>query len=163
VGKDAWQREFLRLLDEHGPALMGMLRRLCRNAQDAEDAFQETAVRVWRAWGDRPWLRNPRGWVMTIGYRAFLSLRERREDHAELPELADLREQRPVDQASHGEECARMQTAIDALPEGVREVFVLHYAGGLTLRQVAAAMGLSTGTVKSRLSAGLRQLRSVLE
>ena len=77
VPDSALQREFLALLDAHGGVLMGMLRRLCGNHHEAEDVFQETAVRVWRSFAGRPTLRSPRAWVMTIGYRAFLDVRGR--------------------------------------------------------------------------------------
>lgn len=75
--KSVMHRQFMEILDAHGPALMGMLRRLCRSRHDAEDVFQDTAVRIWRGFASRPLLRNPRGWIMTIGYRAYLDARER--------------------------------------------------------------------------------------
>ena len=42
-------------------------------------------------------------------------------------------------------------------------MFVLHYTGGLSLRETAAAMGIAVGTAKSRLSSGLIQLRKTLQ
>jgi RNA polymerase sigma-70 factor (ECF subfamily) len=65
--------------------------------------------------------------------------------------------------AERSEERDRVQAAIADLPDSIREVVVLHYVGGLTLGQTAAAMELSPGTVKSRLNAALNKLRSVLE
>jgi RNA polymerase sigma-70 factor (ECF subfamily) len=162
VARGAWQKEFLELLDDHGATLMAMLRRLCANPHDAEDAFQETAVRVWRGFAARPRLRNPRAWVMKIGYRAFLDTRKRRR-HGELQESVDDRTPSPVDAAGRAEDCDRVQAAISGLPEPIRDVVVLHYVGGLTLRQTAAAMEVSEGTVKSRLNAALGRLRSALE
>ena len=52
--------EFLKMVDDHGAAVLAMLRRLCGNIPDAEDAFQETAVRVWKSFDRQPPLRNPR-------------------------------------------------------------------------------------------------------
>ncbi|MEJ7640517.1 MAG: sigma factor-like helix-turn-helix DNA-binding protein, partial [Singulisphaera sp.] len=49
--------------------------------------------------------------------------------------------------------------AVAGLSPPLRAVVVLHYTGGLSLRQVAAATGASIGTVKSRLNAGLERLR----
>ncbi len=66
---------FLGLVDEHGAAVMALLRRLCGRGQDAEDLFQDVAIRVWRNLGSRPMLRNPRGWLMTIAYRVYLDHR----------------------------------------------------------------------------------------
>lgn len=163
---DATHRQFMELLDAHGPSLMAMLRRLCGSRHDADDVFQDTAVRIWRGFGSRPWLRNPRGWVMTIGYRAYLEAREkkgRREEPRDGPDPPDEKG-RPAEQAAeHAEDCGRLNGAIAELSEPIREVVVCHYVGGLTLRETAAAMNLSQGTVKSRLSAALVKLRSVME
>ncbi len=163
VPSGAWQREFLQLLDAHGATLMAMLRRLCGNPHDAEDVFQETAVRVWRSLAGWPRLRNPRAWVMTIGYRAFLDMRGRRERHEALHDPPDARYGSPEDAAERSEQSDRVQAAIADLPDAAREVVVLHYLGGLTLRQTAAAMEVSQGTVKGRLHAALVKLRRVLE
>ena len=81
VSDSALQREFLDLFDLHGATLMAMLRHLCGNHHDADDVFQATALRVWRSLPSRPMLRNPKAWVMTIGYRAFLDSRGRQERH----------------------------------------------------------------------------------
>ena len=158
----AWQQEFLALLDAHGGVLMGMLRRLCGNHHEAEDVFQETAARLAQfCWSAD--VRSPRAWVMTIGYRAFLDARGRQNRHEDLLDPVDHRNVSPGQLAEHSEECDRVQAAIADLPEPVREVVVLHYVGGLTLKQTAAAMGISGGTVKSRLNSALNRLRSVLE
>ena len=52
---------------------------------------------------------------------------------------------------------------LDELSDPIREVVILHYAGGLSLSETAAAMGISKGTAKSRLSSALVKLRSVLQ
>jgi hypothetical protein len=61
-GRDmATDREtFLALVDRHGAVALGMLRRLCGNGHDAEDVFQDVAVRVWKHLGERPRLRDDR-------------------------------------------------------------------------------------------------------
>ena len=159
---DAQTHEFLALADEHGPAVMGMLRRLCRHEQDAEDAFQETAAKVWRTFAARPQLTNPRGWLMTIAYRVFLDQRERAKSHEAFIDAADKRHGTPPQHAVQSEEASRVQAAIAELTEPLREVVVLHYTGGLTLRETAEAMQISHGTVKSRLGAALNQLRKRL-
>jgi RNA polymerase sigma-70 factor (ECF subfamily) len=163
VSHSAMQREFMEMLEAHGPALMAMLRRLCGGRHDAEDVFQDTAVRIWRGFSGRPRIRNPRGWIMTIGYRAFLDARERKRGHEDLQDPADPRSAEPDGNAEHSEACDNVQAAIAKLSDPIREVVVCHYLGGLTLSQTAAAMKLSQGTVKSRLNAALSKLRSVLE
>jgi RNA polymerase sigma factor (sigma-70 family) len=99
---------------------------------------------------------------MTIAYRTFLDYRARRTTPERLIEPAD-RHGNPLDAAEQSEMRDHLNAAIANLAEPIREVVVLHYSGGLSLRQTADAMGISTGTVKSRLNTALRALRSVLE
>jgi RNA polymerase sigma factor (sigma-70 family) len=163
VAESVLHREFMRMLDAHGPALMAMLRRLCGGSQDAEDVFQETAVRIWSGFGSRPRIRNPRGWVMTIGYRAYVDARAAAKKYDELDDLADERTLPAEQLAGQSESCRDVNKAIAELSAPIREVVVCHYIAGLTIRETAAAMNLSTGTVKSRLNAALGKLRRVLE
>ena len=163
MGDDPEYREFMAMVDDHGTALWAMLRRLCRHEQDAEDAFQETAVRVWRHLASRPRLRNPRGWLMTIGYRVFLNQKERVRVNEELADPPDLRIDPPPEEAARNEDAGRVHSALEQLAEPVREVLTLHYVGGLSLHETAASMGISVGTVKSRLHAGLNQVRRMLQ
>jgi RNA polymerase sigma-70 factor (ECF subfamily) len=160
MGSD--RRKFVALLESHGPALLAMLRRLCRNPHDADDVYQDTAMRVWRHLASRPRLRNPKSWLMTIAYRAFVDHHERRRKHEPFFELADPRAEEPAQHAEQSEWAQRLDAALETLAPALRQIMVLHYSGGLTLRQTAAAMGLSIGTVKSRLNAGLQTLRSTL-
>jgi RNA polymerase sigma-70 factor (ECF subfamily) len=153
---------FAELVDHHGAAALAMLRRLCGNPHDADDVFQDVAVRVWRRLGSRPVFRHPRAWLMTIAYHAFLDHKARRPAHAALGD-DDPPDWRGGDDPGARVEGAESREQLDAavaeLPEGLREVVVLHYTGGLTLREVARATGLPGGTVKSRLNAGLERLR----
>jgi RNA polymerase sigma-70 factor, ECF subfamily len=160
---DYWEHpEFAALVDAHGAALLALLRRLCRHEQHAEDAFQETAVRVWRSFSNRPRLRNPRAWLMTIGYRAFLDQRARVKVHDVLIDLPDQPRNSPAELAANNEDASRVRSAVELLTEPIRQVLTLHYMGGLSLRETAEAMNISEGTVKSRLNAGLNQLRRCL-
>jgi RNA polymerase sigma-70 factor (ECF subfamily) len=182
-------RRFAALVDAHGASVMGLLCRLCGNRSDAEDLFQDVAVRVWRNIGSCPTLRNPRAWLMVIAYRTFLDRRqqhaavrqsaiaEQHEDDASedesnsctglwtglVVEPSDRRELAPDAAAARKEEAGRLQVAIGELSDGLRQVVSLHYSGGLTLRETAAAMELSEGTVKSRLNAAINKLRSALQ
>ena len=162
MATNADQSEFLKMVDDHGAAVLAMLRRLCGNTPDAEDAFQETAVRVWKSFDRQPPLRNPRAWLMSIAYRAFVDQNARRRKGDILTDVADHRLHSPGDAAVKVEEATQIGTAIEELSENLRQVVVLHYTGGLTLLETAEALDISVGTVKSRLSAALTKLRSIL-
>ncbi|MBA3481991.1 MAG: RNA polymerase sigma factor [Pyrinomonadaceae bacterium] len=157
------RREMAELLDAHGEALWALARKLSRHQQDSEDVFQETASRVWRHLASQPQIVNPRAWLTTITYRAFLDQRKKAKSCDALGDVPDSRAKAPPVEAASREEASRVQAAIENLPDGVRDLFVLHYTGGLSIRQTADAMGIAVGTAKSRLSAGLIQLRKTLQ
>ena len=154
---------FLDYLESHGPALVGLLRRLCRGRScDVDDLFQETAMRIWRHFSDRPILRNPRAWILTIGYRAFLDHLQHNPFHEPMPDSIDPRGESPIAIAERLDTQHAIDTQVAQLPEAIRQVVILHYQGDLTLRQTAEAMGIAGGTVKSRLNSALQTLRSEL-
>jgi RNA polymerase sigma-70 factor (ECF subfamily) len=158
------RREFEAMVDAHGAAVFGLLRRLARHEHDAEDLFQETAARVWKNFGNRPVLRNPRGWLIKIAYRVFLDRRRSREGLAEVPEsFVDAKALTPDVTVVHSERAARLNDLMVQLPPDAREVVALHYTGGLTIAETAVAMDLAEGTVKSRLNAALNFLRGRLK
>lgn len=153
------KRRFEELFDSHGSVLLGMLRRMARNSHDVDEVFQETALRVWKNVDQMPRIRSPRAWLMTIGYRAFLDYQTRRVNRSELDDRPDCRQASPDMNAERDEAIERANATIAGLPESIREVVVLHYSGGLSLRQTAAAIGVPVGTVKSRLNQALGILR----
>lgn len=99
---------------------------------------------------------------MAIAYRAFVDQLGRRCRGDVLVDVADDRQHSPGDVALKVEEATQIGTAVEGLSESLRQVVVLHYTGGLTLQETAEALGISPGTVKSRLSAALTKLRSIL-
>jgi RNA polymerase sigma-70 factor (ECF subfamily) len=156
---------FLRLVDRHGAGVLAMLRRLCGNGHDAEDVFQDVAVRVWKHLGERPRLWNDRAWLMTIAYRTYID-HQARQPPKHVPLFDDdealarpTMERDPVAIAERAESAQLINQAVDTLSPPLREVIALHYTAGLSLRQVAEVTEASIGTVKSRLNAGLEQLR----
>jgi RNA polymerase sigma-70 factor (ECF subfamily) len=160
---DAERQTFLELVDRHGASVLAMLRRLCGNRHDADDVFQEVAARVWQNLQSRPRLRSPKAWLMTVAYRQFLDHHARRPVHVPLldhdaPER-DWLAADPATVAERTDDAKSLDEAVQQLPESLRSIVVLHYTGGLSLREAAAVVGVSVGTVKSRLNTALTHLR----
>jgi RNA polymerase sigma-70 factor, ECF subfamily len=165
VAESGSHKRFLALLDEHGHFVLALLRRLCRDRHDAEDTFQETAVRVWRSLEKQPLLRNPRGWLLTIAYRAYVDQASRQPVEAGAHDSAESLacNLTPPDlHAEHREQTGQVRDAVALLPGPLRDVVLLHYTGCLSIHETAAAMGLAVGTVKSRLNTALGKLRELL-
>jgi RNA polymerase sigma-70 factor (ECF subfamily) len=162
---DGPESTFDRLMEEHGPALRAMLQHLCRRSQDVDDVWQDTAVRVWRSLQKRPWLRNPRGWLAKIAYRAYVEHATRQPTMAEYGDFdqADESIPTPHEMAALAERRLQVRQALDTLPGDLRSLVALHYTAGLSLRETASALDVAVGTVKSRLHAALNILRRELE
>ena len=135
------------------------------NAADAEDAAQDGFVKAWRALGRfregapfLPWLlqivaNEARNRRRSAGRRAHLALRAATEqpsgDAAPSPEASLL----------SAEMRDALLAAVNELPEDQRMVIALRFFVGLSEHEVAAALGVPEGTVKSRSARALERLR----
>jgi RNA polymerase sigma-70 factor (ECF subfamily) len=131
----------------------------------AEDALQETFVRVYRKLG---WLREPelfRPWAYRIATReAFRQLkRERRwtEQVRDEDTLKAVAAPPPREEFAH-ELSARLRDSVAGLSPASRAVIVLYYLHEMSLEETAAVLDVPLGTVKSRLAYGLESLRRQL-
>ena len=68
----------------------------------------------------------------------------------------------PADGAVTADEAARLLRELESLPEKYRRAVALRHVLGLSERETADALGVRPGTVKSRVSRGLQQLREAM-
>jgi len=155
---------FRRLLERSAPRLRAHLLRILADPHDADDAFQDAAVLVWKRLYQ---LHEPAAywaWAFRIATReARRHIRKRVRRRAEIPLPDDTPAQAPAE-AGEGafideEERRRLLERIEELSPNNREVVCLHYAEGFSIAGVAAILEIPDGTVKSRLSAALAKLR----
>jgi RNA polymerase sigma-70 factor (ECF subfamily) len=133
---------------------------LLRNRQDAEDAVQEVSLKLYRG---EAWLRmeNERGFLARTVWRVALDhlprAAERMADVAEMELTASggSPEQTVVDE----DERAVLRRLIDGLPEDLRQPLVLSSVEEMTSREVAEAMGIPEGTVRTRVMRARTELR----
>jgi RNA polymerase sigma-70 factor (ECF subfamily) len=88
-----------------------------------------------------------------------------RARHAELPiSSIDIAIESSVDEQVAGRiDAERARSAVSALPQNQRELIELGFFSGFTNQEIARGTALPLGTVKTRIRAGLRSLRSTLE
>jgi RNA polymerase sigma-70 factor (ECF subfamily) len=145
---------FDSLLREIGPPLLRYVTRVTGDAALAEDAVQETFIAIIRKIG---WLHDAslfRPWAYRIASReAFRLLRRSRRFVEPADELPFVEEHADPWQRE------RLLASLDRLSPASRAVVMLHYLEEMPLADVAAVLELPLGTVKSRLSYGLTQLR----
>ena len=126
------------------------------NVSDAEDVFQEVFLRYFRH-GDRLESEEHRkAWLIrcTINRANSLLTSPWRRRTVPLDTAARLGVE---------DECREVYSAVLALPAKYRTVIHLYYFEGLTVAEIAAALGAAQGTIKSQLSRARALLRDALK
>lgn len=149
-------RDFDALVGIAAPRLLAHARRLCDDAETARDIEQEAWVAIARGLDG---LRDDRAflpWAMAIVTRtAARELKARIRARETIAELG-------LQQASAGVDPPDLRSEIDALPVGQRAALALFYLDGLSVAEVATALAIPPGTVKTRLMHARNRLRALM-
>lgn len=155
------RRAFDELIARWAAPVAAYARRVTQDGDAAAELTQDIWLRTFRGL-DR--LRDPqrfRSWLFGIAHRAFAdSLRQR---YAALP-LADEEADTLIDEAaSDHENLNRVERGLARLPPIEREILTLFYLQELPIAEIAEALSIAPGTVKSRLHRARHLLRDVFE
>ena len=159
------QDAFELLVERHGAALKGFAIRMLHNAEQAEEVYVETFLRLAAARGQWEERGTVRGYLFTVARRLCLDLlRHRRVMREAMPGVVALEEGRamppsPEARALLGEQASLLEQALGQLPEEQREVLLMRTIHGLSAAEVASATGLRVDQVDSALSYARRCLR----
>lgn len=124
----------------------------------AADAVQEAFVSAASRWSRVGRLEDPGGWIRRAALNRLLNHRRDRTRRLEI-----LRAIHPVSEVDLDPLDLDLLRAIRALPRRQSLAISLHHLGGYPVNEVAAAMDISPGTVKSHLHDARRALRTTLE
>lgn len=156
------------LVEQHHSPLLGFLYRMTGGDRTlAEDLVQESFLRVIRSIAQYQYPRPFKPWLYAIATNIARDHYKRADsrhtidmpDEQMTPENIEL----PEDALLSQDEEQRVASAITGLPNHQREVVILRYYQELSLAEIADALNIPVGTVKSRLSLGLQRLKTILE
>jgi RNA polymerase sigma-70 factor (ECF subfamily) len=156
------------LVERHHGPLLGYLYRMTGGDRPlAEDLVQEAFLRVLRSIGQYQYPRPFKPWLYAIATNLVRDHYKRAETRYTVggtgEELTRGQAVRPEERVLADEEAGQVAAAVMALPVQQREAVILRYYQSLSLAEIADALGVPLGTVKSRLYHGLRRLRATLE
>jgi RNA polymerase sigma factor (sigma-70 family) len=147
------------LVWRHGPMVLGVGRRLLRDAADAEDVFQATFLILSRRAGALRRRAALAAWLYRVAHRAALRLQAARARRAARERLPASDVPAPAAAAAEPDLAGALYDEVNRLPERYREAVVLCYLQGRTTAEAARALGCARGTVLSRLAWARQRLR----
>ncbi|MFI6344773.1 sigma-70 family RNA polymerase sigma factor [Streptomyces sp. NPDC050560] len=162
------QEAFAGVYDAVAGSVLGVVRAVVRDQAQSEEVAQDVLVEVWRT---APRYRPERGtalnWILTLAHRRAVDRVRSAEAAAARDTKAALLDRTPeydqvTEQVESRLEQEQVRRCLRTLTELQRQSVTLAYYSGLTYRQVAEALALPLGTVKTRLRDGLIRLRDCL-
>jgi len=160
------------LVRRHQAAVRGFLRAVCYDRSAIDDLAQETFLRAIKYAGRFDARYSMRGWLLTIARR--LSINHSQKQKRRRPAAGIEPDQLQTDATnspSSSLESQEQQTitrdavhaAMARLSEPQRVAIAMHYQQGMPLDQIAEALEMPVGTVKSHLYRGRQRMKEILE
>lgn len=143
--------------DRRGRELFGLCRRLGLDDDEANDAVQETFLRMWHESSRGVVIVDPDGWAFRVAYRLAM-------DHHRLGRLARSIVDRIASTTSPPEEIDAVDrlsvwAAVDRLPPRQRAVLYLRYRADLSYDRIGAVMGITANGARNDASVATASLR----
>ena len=152
---------FRPIVERYGDVLMGTIYLMTRDRAVSEELVQETFVRAWNGIGTFRLGQPLKPWLVRIAVNQALNAKARRQVPVE--PLSEANAGSSTDPGfSRADDRDEVQWALSQLSADHRRVVVLRYFADLSTKEVANALGIREGTVKSRLSRALEQLQEIV-
>lgn len=158
---------FSMLYDATAPKLYGVVIRILRRKDVAEDVLQDVYVKIWERASDfDPLKASPMTWMAVIARnRALDDVRRKTvlsiEDAPEAMNVVAATPH-PLDQLQFSEELARLMGCLETIEPDRREMILLAYYHGLTREALSQRFRKPIATIKTWLHRGLAQVRRCL-
>jgi len=148
--------ELTKLYQDHGPAVWSYAARRVAVVDEADDVLQETFVAAAKNFDGLRGAHSQKAWLIGIARNVIRhwTRNDRRRRCTELPRDHPATPPQPRDPRVEA-----MRTAIQGLPEPQQEVLVLRLSNELSYSEIAEALEVPIGTVRSRLHAAMTSLR----
>lgn len=165
--------ELNELVSMYGNVVYGFCHKLAKNRIDADDLYQETFLKALELCHKIDKNNNPKGFLISIAIGLWKNNSRKYARRKRLAEIEELHEDNhsstindnptPEEIAISNELRSRIQTAADTLNDKLRLPLYMYYTAGMSNEDIAAALKIPQGTVKSRLYKARKALKNILE
>lgn len=150
------------LVRRHQSNLFRFCRRILRDADRAEDATQETLIRVYHALSDFEGRSDFKTWLFTIARNVCVTRMKRSAMESQLRESYE-RDQHLAPSAEQSNGCTPdVDELLAGMPAEDREILSLRFVAGLSLQEIADSYTLTLSAAKMRLYRAVEQLRALV-
>ena len=153
--------EFREKLLASFPGLRQHTHRLTTNCNDADDLLQETLLKALCKSSYYRADTNFNGWLYTIMHNTFVN-KSRKENHCSAIEIEHCEHINNRICVDCGYSYCELLSLVESLPDAYRVPFEMH-AAGYKYHEIAEKLGISIGTVKSRIHTARQRLKAMLQ
>lgn len=159
---------FEELYDRYSARVYGLVKRIVRDPTLSQDAMQVVMTELWKtAARFDPERGAAASWILTLAHRRAIDVVRREQSSRDRIQKAGRTQvERPADTIAEGvvmdDEHAEVRAALEHLTDLQREAIQMAWFDGYTYREVAAALDVPLGTVKTRMRDGMIRLRDEL-
>lgn len=152
---------YIQVAERYHAQICGYIYRLSGDSELASDICQETAISLWKSAPRFENIRSLRAWLYKVAHNAFIDSvrRGRQRDRVFCEDQSDNSLTDPAILATNR---IIIQQALMSLPDDVREAVVLIKGQDLTYTEAAEVLDTPVGTLKWRVSIGMKALRKSL-
>lgn len=135
----------------------------CENWNDADDMAQDCYLRALQAWGQFDGKASRQAWLFGIARRTRVDWFRRKKREGLVVSSENMDEfDKVVPIGPKADRVERIWDVVKGLNDEQKQVIHMRFAAGLSYAQIAHALDVPIGTVRSRLHRGLRQIREHL-
>jgi len=152
------------LFDTHAETLRNFLYYRCRDMQQAEDLTQEAFLKLWKNC-KKVLYEKARGFLFAVAKNAFYNQVAHNKvvlEYTRLPH-SGIDPETPQFRLEEKEYMERLQGAINELPDGQREVFLMNRVDKVTYKEIAVMLGISETAVEKRMQKALIKMRKIVK
>ena len=152
------QSAFTRLVEAYQTPVYNLAYRMLGNSVEAENAAQETFIRMFTKLDTYDPQRKFSSWLLAIASHYCVDLLRRRrmnylslDDLPPMVELSMPKTAQPEQVVVREQDASAVQKLLEALPPNYRTPVVLRYWYDMSYREIAETMGVTESTIKTRL------------